>query len=202
MSRLAELPGVTISQKKEWGEILSGFETINKYMILEPAGNELYAATEEGGSTLQRIFLKSWRPFEIKVREFHNLDDILFSIKRPFKIYFHEAVISNKEGAPIGKIKREFDLLRKKYTITDEAGGPICTLFGPIFHPWTFEIKENGQVAGKITKKWSGVLKEAFTDADNFGIEFPPTWDEKKKTILLGTVFLIDFVHFENKGKH
>ena len=56
------------------------------------------------------------------------------------------------------------------------------------------------QELGKITKKWSGLLKESVTDADNFGINFPKGIDLGKKAILLGAVFLIDFVHFENKG--
>ena len=51
-----------------------------------------------------------------------------------------------------------------------------------------------------IQKKWSGLAKEAFTDADNFGVTFPPDWPVEKKTLALGAVFLIDFVHFEDKG--
>ena len=50
---------------------------------------------------------------------------------------------------------------------------------------------------GKISKQWSGVLKEAFTDADNFGISFPMDLDVKIKATLLGAVFLIDFMFFE-----
>ena len=32
---------------------------------------------------------------------------------------------------------------------------------------------------GRITKQWTGLVKEAFTDADNFGINFPIDLDVK-----------------------
>lgn len=63
-------------------------------------------------------------------------------------------------------------------------------------------IKKDEVECGKITKKWSGLLKEGFTDADNFGVVFPREWDIGLKAFFLGSVFLIDFVHFENKGKN
>ena len=73
----------------------------------------------------------------------------------------------------------------------------IFQLYGPILHPWTFIIRIGDREVGKITKKWSGLLKEAFTKADNFGITFPTGVDLIRKSLLLGAVFLIDFVHFE-----
>jgi hypothetical protein len=50
---------------------------------------------------------------------------------------------------------------------------------------------------GKISKQWSGLLREAFTDADNFGISFPMDLDVRMKAVLLGAMFLIDFMFFE-----
>ena len=50
---------------------------------------------------------------------------------------------------------------------------------------------------GKITKQWSGLGKEAFTDAENFGVSFPIDLDVKMKATLLGALFLIDFMFFE-----
>ena len=65
---------------------------------------------------------------------------------------------------------------------------------GP-FQPWlvwTFKILTNdGTTIGKITKQWSGFEKEAFTDADNFGVTFPMDLDVKCKITLLAAVFLI-----------
>ena len=52
-----------------------------------------------------------------------------------------------------------------------------------------------------ITKKWSGLGKEMFTDADHFGVEFPERADIALKAVLLGAVFLIDFAHFEDNDR-
>ena len=52
-------------------------------------------------------------------------------------------------------------------------------------------------IVGKISKQWSGFLKEAFTDADIFGINFPIDLDVRMKAVLLGACMLIDFNFFE-----
>ena len=44
---------------------------------------------------------------------------------------------------------------------------------------------------GQISKQWSGLAKELFTDADNFGVTFPIDMDVKTKATILGAVFLI-----------
>lgn len=133
MERLSSINALIVSQKKEWGEILTGFETKNKYVVLDSS-------------------------------------------------------------------QRRFSLLRRIYSVFNNSGEEIFQLFGPILHPWTFEIRKNNIEYGKITKKWSGLLKESFTHADNFGVTFPTEWDITQKALFLGAVFLIDFAHFENKG--
>lgn len=200
MEHLASLNALIISQRKEWGEILTGFEQKNKYVVLDASGRELYAAVEEGGSLLLRWFLKALRPFEITVYTFDRRP--VLRLKRPFRFYFHELEIMDPNGRKLGTIQRRFSLLRRIYSVLDNTGKEIFQLFGPVLHPWTFEIRKNENEYGKITKKWSGLFREGFSDADNFGITFPATWDVPVKSLFLGAVFLIDFVHFENKGNH
>lgn len=53
---------------------------------------------------------------------------------------------------------------------------------------------------GKITKQWSGIGREMFTDAQNFGLTFPIDLDVKMKATLLGATFLIDFMYFERSN--
>jgi len=49
----------------------------------------------------------------------------------------------------------------------------------------------DGTEIGEITKQWSGMLAEAFTDADTFGVSFPIDLNVRAKAMLLGAVFLI-----------
>jgi hypothetical protein len=203
LQKLANANTLIIRQQKEWGEILTGFETKNKYEVMDHFNNSLIEAHEEGGgamATITRIFLKALRPFTIHL--FSTGGNGLFRLNRPFRFYFHELTVCKPNGAPLGMIKRRFAFLRRIYSVLDRHGNEIYQLFGPILHPWTFQIKNNGQELGKIAKKWSGLAKESFTDADNFGIAFPKGIDLSRKAILLGAVFLIDFVHFENKGNN
>ncbi len=197
MRELKTTDALVVSQNKEWGEILTGFETKNSYQVSDASGRELCKAVEEGGFFLWRWILKALRPFVMLLVAADQR--VLLKVKRPFRFYFHEADVYDEKDRLLGTIKRRFSILRKKYDVQDLHSGRTYQLFGPILHPWTFEIQdESGREYGKITKKWSGLLKEGFTDADNFGVLFPPEWPVDRKALFLGAVFLIDFVHFEN----
>ncbi|MCP4625674.1 MAG: scramblase [bacterium] len=201
LQNLEQAKVLVIRQQKEWGEILTGFETKNRYEVMDHFNNPLIEAQEEGDSalaTITRLFLKALRPFAMHL--FSTDGTGLFKLTRPFRFYFHELDVCRSNGAHLGKIKRRFAILRRIYAVVDRNGNEIFELFGPLLRPWTFQIKKGGQELGKITKKWSGLVKESFTDADNFGITFPSGIDLSQKAVLLGAVFLIDFVHFENSG--
>jgi uncharacterized protein YxjI len=74
-------------------------------------------------------------------------------------------------------------------------------LFGPLFKPWTFEIRSGERVVGMIQKRWSGLAKEMFSDADDFGVELSNATDARLKLLAFAAVVLIDVVHFEkSKG--
>ncbi|MCK4935523.1 MAG: hypothetical protein KAR84_01610 [Elusimicrobiales bacterium] len=187
---------IFVQQKKEWGEILTGFETKNKYSVSNSLNQQIYWAAEES-SFISRLLLKGWRPLVLHILSTEG-KPVLKNI-RPFKFYFHEMRISQANGQYLGTVKKEFSLLSKQFTVKDAQGIEIFRIHGPLFHPWTFTILKNDIEVGKIIKKWSGMGKEIFTDADNFNITFPQGIDANQKAILLGALFLIDLLHFEQK---
>lgn len=199
MESLTTVEGLVIRQKKELGEILTGFECRNRYEVVDMQERTIYALEEEGGSVLGRWFLKALRPFTLGVKNGEGCN--ILTLRRGFRLYFHELDIMGERGEHLGTVRRRFSLLRRQYVVLDATGAPILELFGPILHPWTFEVRFQGEAIGKITKKWSGLLKEAMTNADNFTVTFPAKLKVPIKTLLLGAVFLIDFVHFENNRR-
>jgi uncharacterized protein YxjI len=198
MEQLAAANGLVVRQKKEWGEILTDFEQRNKYLVTDPAGSDLFAAVETGGSTLARLFLKNLRPFQMQLMTLNGNPTL--ELERPFRFYFHELIVADPKRGTLGSIKRRFSILRRVYSVLDASGREKFALYGPLLHPWTFEIRQGDKVVGRIVKKWTGIGKEMLTDADTFGVTFPPGCDTSTKATLLGAVFLIDFVHFEDKS--
>lgn len=196
MEKLASTSGLVVRRIKGWGEILRVYKTRNKYAVSDASsGEEICLAAEEAGSSLVHILLKSMRPFRISVLS--NAGQALMTIARPFRFYYHRAEVAGSGGEPLGTVSRHFSLARRIYSVLDSNGTEICTIFGPMLHPWTFNILVNGTEFGQIHKKWSGLLKEGATEADNFGVTFPPQFDSRQRALILGAVFLIDFVHFE-----
>jgi len=63
-----------------------------------------------------------------------------------------------------------------------------------------FDIRDpNGNVLSKLRKKYPGFLKAAFTDADNFAIEFPPNIPSTHKALIMAAVIFMDYRYFEER---
>ena len=194
-----QLPNkVIIKQKAELIEVLSGFETKNKYIIYDEGGNELFYAYEESNFFLNQ-FMGSWRPLKLHIISSDKKHEM--QIERPFYFLFPKHKIYGSDGQLIGKINRRFKWLDRFFDIFNESG----LLFGCLskhIHFWTYDVLSNGQKVGQILKKWSGVGKEMFTDADNFMVDFGTVSDEKSKMLILATAFAIDLNIFEHKKKN
>ena len=199
LSQLADTSVIYIKQMKEWGEILTGWETKNRYEISNGNGEPLFLAGEVDTSFLSRHFLGSMRPFTIEVRD--NQGNIVLTIRRPWRWFFASAEIFDAKGQKLGSVQRRWQWLTRRYDLHDENNQTVAILHGPLLKPWTFRIMIDGRESGRITKKWVGLLKESFTTADTFGVQFDTDIEDWFRAICLGATFLIDFVHFEKRKR-
>lgn len=199
MEKLIECDKLTVKQLTSAREaVMESFdlEHENSYSVVDSIGRELFFAQEEyEHGWLFKSFLNASRPFTITVTPNGLRHGI--TVSRPFRFYFHEADVALSDGRPLGKIKKRFSVLRRVYSVMDRTGQERFRLTGPLFRPWTFHISYGGRRIGAIRKNWSGLLKEALTQADDFTVEFPKRLSVAHKLVLMGAVFLIDFVHFE-----
>ncbi|XP_059124349.1 phospholipid scramblase 1-like isoform X2 [Peromyscus eremicus] len=119
--------------------------------------------------------------------------------------YLIQMEVQAPPGVTIGYVVQTWHPCVPKFTVQNEKRqdvlkivGPciVCSLGGNI----DFKIKSLDEkiVVGRISKHWSGFLKELLTDVDNFGIQFPIDLDVKIKAVMLGACFLIDFMFFES----
>jgi uncharacterized protein YxjI len=201
----AKTSRLSVRQRKRWLEILTSFDSRNTYVVYDERGNPVFNVQEQGHGIInffKRVFLGAYRPFTAHVEDLSGEHGHMLTLQRPFRLIFHRLEVRDKQGKLLGAIQRRWTWIRRKYEVEGPTGEILCTLFGPIFRPWTFEIHMPGSDVeiGVVQKKWSGLLKEAFTEADNFWVELDRVEDPALKALLFSATVLIDAVHFERSG--
>ena len=195
-----------VKQKMEEWEMISGWETENAYQL--KFGNGYRGFAKEESNLAHRQFLGSSRPFRMKVFVAHPHNKTvtpLLVIKRPYKIIGGELEVRDSNKNVIGHVKKRFSVTSRKFIVTDHSGRECYSLrashvIGKCFS--IYDSKTSGKTeVGRIKKQWSGLLQEMYSDADNFGVEFPPGSTSQEKALLLAATFIIDFLFFENNNK-
>lgn len=199
---LLEQDRVMIRQVKEWAEILLSFETRNRYELQTANGAVIGYAAEEArglGAVLARNFLGHLRATTIHVYDSSRRE--ILRGEKPFRFYFHRMEVFEGDRK-IGAVERRFSFFHRVFAIEDATGHEVLRIESPFLRIWTFKLLDGEREIGRISKRWSGLLREAFTDADTFGIEFPVKGmgDQIRKILLVAT-FLVDFVCFENNNR-
>lgn len=200
-AELDAAPGLVVAQRKELAELL-GFETRNKYEIRSANGEPLgFAAEQQKGVAgfLLRQFLGHWRTFDILV--FDALRQPMLTARHPFRWFFQRLEVSDAAGRLLGALQRRWSWFSKRFDVADAHGNVLLVVSSPFWRPWTFTFERSGTAVATIRKRWSGALKEMFTDADNFSIELQPgPLSPVERRLLLAAAIFVDLMFFERQA--
>ncbi|XP_076650913.1 phospholipid scramblase 2 isoform X2 [Halictus rubicundus] len=203
---LMALDHLFVHQKVELLEAFVGFETKNKYSVVNIRGEPVYYVAEESG-ICARLCLGTHRSCEFQVIDSARRE--VLRMVRPYRCdscccpcCLQELEVYSGDTF-LGSVSQDWSFWRPSFSIRNASGDTVLTIKGPWFRCFvevTYKVKSaDGQhTVGVIKKEWSGFGREFFTDADNFGISFPIDLDVKIKAVLLGACLLIDFMYFEH----
>ncbi|XP_031637118.1 phospholipid scramblase 1-like [Contarinia nasturtii] len=212
---LTAVDQLLIKQKVELLEAFTGFETNNKFVIKNAMGQNVFYAVEDN-DCCNRNCCGPNRSFDFKIFDASQREVLHFSRQNcnaavaccctpccPDSIE-----VSSPPGNLIGRVDQEFSFCYPRFSIKNQNGEVALRIEGPlvtmscccndvVFHV----VTPDGTQVGKITKQWSGFVRESFTDADNFCVSFPLDLDVRMKAVLLGATVLMDMKYFEhNEG--
>lgn len=212
---LSQVDQLLIQQKVEVIEALIGYESNNRYEIKNSMGQRVYFAVEDT-CCCTRNQCGSDRPFDINIidnrgREVIHLDSPLRCDSCWCPCCLKKIEVEAPPGTTVGYVRQAWQCCscRPEYKIQDANGDTVLRIKGPCITcnmcmgDVVFDIftEEGDHPVGQIRKNWSGVLREVFTDSDNFGVTFPIDLDVGIKATVLAAVFMIDFMHFEESRK-
>jgi uncharacterized protein YxjI len=196
---LCSFPFVQIKQVVEEIEVVTGFETGNKYFILDPQGNKLMKGSEKS-STFSRLALGAVRDMDIIISDPSGAT--IMNINRPFKLVHKNVTVTDSSGKLIATIFKKFSLGKTIFNVMNGQDQQLFTVRGGAFinigKSRKFTIyNSQGTEVGFIQKEWSGLVKETFTDADLFTLHFPIDANAETRALLVATTVFVDLSHFE-----
>lgn len=210
---------ILVQQKVDLLEAFTGWNENNRYVIRNVGGQQIYYAFEQT-DTCMRICCESNRGFTIHIVD--NFNQEVLRISREFKCcagccWFagccnccaFEVKIETPTGQVMGYVKQKGSFWAPVYHILDANHEPVMMIKGPCcicdgaFCPcenkFNLFLMDGVTYKGKVSKDYAGFAKEMFTNADNFSIDFSMEMKIEQKATLLGALFLIDFMFFEEK---
>lgn len=148
------------------------------------------------------------------MKVFDNMQREVIHLSRPLRCQccccpccLQEIEIQSPPGTVIGYVEQKWTWWKAKLEIQDAQRQPIMVVNGPCCPcscgsdvEFPLNSLDGSSEIGMISKQWTGLAREMFTDAENFGVRFPLDLDVKYKAILMGATFLIDFMFFEHSN--
>ncbi|MDR1966217.1 MAG: hypothetical protein LBQ36_05865 [Synergistaceae bacterium] len=168
----------------------------NSYKIFDEDGNQIGNVQQKmsGGYKLLSFFLsKAMFPLNLDIADIDG--NVLISLRRGWSFLLSKISIMDERGKHIADISQKFKLLKAEFQILDAAGAQVGKILGD-WKAWNFTITDNrDKEIGIITKKWAGILKEAFTSADKYIVSVKPELsDMTKRKAVIASAIVIDMI--------
>uniref|UniRef100_A0A671M0R9 Phospholipid scramblase n=1 Tax=Sinocyclocheilus anshuiensis TaxID=1608454 RepID=A0A671M0R9_9TELE len=180
------------------------------YLILRTAWGQKIFHAKETTDCCTRNICSPLRSFDLQIKD--NFDQEVIHLIRPYRCTtccfpccLQEMEVQAPPGNTIGYIKQDWHMFKPKFSIYDMSKTKVLSIEGPLCAisccgDVDFDVTgKDGHSVGRISKQWTGLIKESLTDTDNFGINFPMDLDVRMKAVLLGAYkqcFAVDFLFY------
>jgi uncharacterized protein YxjI len=186
---LFDAPVIVVSQK---GKLI---ELTNEYEVFDENGDTLGSVVQIGQSKAKKVvrFLTDADQFlthRLEVRDAKG--DVQLLLTRPAKFVKSRLVVERPDGSQVGEIvqKNVFG----KINFSMEAGGrQVGMLKAENWRAWNFSIVDSNETeVARITKKWAGFAKAAFTTADKYVLEVHRPLEDPLRSLVVSTALAVD----------
>lgn len=136
LKNLSKIDEIFIYQKIDFFEILTRFESNNKFTIKNSLGEKIFWATEKN-DCCTRNFCGSKRPTEIRIVDITK--NCVIKLKRPlrckvccFPCCLQRMDVFSPPGILIGTIEQKWSIFKPKFLIKNSMGKIVFHIQGPI----------------------------------------------------------------------
>ena len=165
------------------------FDAPRLFKILDVEQNLLLELEEEKKYNLWQLFFKSKKPFNMEL-VFNNKK---FKFVKKSKLLSDMLAVFDTNNELIAFIKKD---LFKDIKVYDQNEKVIFKLKSDLLLKKDFDVYSDNSI-GKISKNMPK-LKEIFTDADTFYINFPLNMTLENQVTIIAITIFIDSIYFDD----
>ena len=173
------------------------FELRNQFKIKDETGQVIGAVEQVEQSplaVLTRIFsdLDVELPVTLEVRGAQGEPQL--RLHKPW-FRLRMDVSDPATGAALGSVVKRIRVGKARFAMIDATGNDLGAIYAENWRARDFRIEgASGVEVGRVTKKWEGIAKALFTDADNYMIDLPETLTGPLRPLALAAALVIDTI--------
>jgi uncharacterized protein YxjI len=172
------------------------FELRNQYRIFDESGAQIGTVEQQKQSAFAFIARlgTDWDlalPVTLNVLEADGRPALV-----AHKPWFRMTVdLARPDGSRVGSIQKRIRMGKARFTLADMTGQTVGEVRAQNWRAKDFDVRDlNGQRVANVTKKWRGLAREAFTDADTYVVNVQEQTPEPLRTLAVGACLAIDIV--------
>jgi uncharacterized protein YxjI len=122
-----------------------------------------------------------------------------FVVKKAFFASRALTAVNDGSGKLLGFVRKRHWWSAYSFDVLDARKNVLYTMACKLpLELWTYRVRQADTEIAIVKKKWSGLGKEMFTQADTFSLELAKV-PQEHRPLFLGAVFLIDLLRFEHQ---
>lgn len=182
-------PVLVVNQKVKLIELVAEFK------VYDQQGNQIGSVAQTGQSALKKALrllssLDQYMTHTYEIRDAQG-QPVLVMV-RPRKFFKSKFRIERPDGSLVGTVVQKNMIGKIRFAL--EAGGQeVGSLNAENWRAWNFNIKDaSGNEVARITKTWEGLLKTAFTSADNYVLQMHEPLADPLLSLVVATSLCVD----------
>jgi len=170
-------------------------EVNTEYALFDSNGTQVGAVRQVGQSKLKKVLRFVGNIDQYFTHKYQVVDatgSVLLGITRPAKFIKSRVIVNDELGNEIGQIVQQnvFGKIRFGYMVNGQDLGGI---FAENWRAWNFSIKDaQGQEVARITKTFEGILRTAFTTADNYVLQVHNELPDPLRQMVFASAVTVD----------
>ena len=182
-------PVLVVNQKAKF------IEMQNEFAIYDQNAKQIGAVRQVGQSKAKKALRLVSSVDQFLTHKLQVVDAAgapVLALTRPAKVFKSRVVVEDGHGKPVGEIVQENMVGKIRFGLQVD-GRRIGSINGENWRAWNFNIQdESGTEVARITKTWEGLVKTAFTTADNYVVKIHRPLEEPLRSLVVAAALGVD----------